>query len=74
MAKARKGQKAYLGLDWLISIILAIIPFTNIILGVVTRVQRGKIVAAIFNVLVFPLFYIIDLLTIILNKDLTIFA
>lgn len=73
MAKT-KNQRAYLGLDWIISILLAIFPPTNVVLGVVTRVQRGKIVAAIFNLLLAPFFYIVDLLTIIFSKDLTLFA
>ena len=70
---AKKG-KAYLGLDWLVSVILAIIPVTNIVLGVVTRFQRGKLIPAIFNILLAPLFYIVDLVTIIFSKDLTFFA
>lgn len=71
---AKKGQKAYLGLDWIPSVILAIIPVTNIVLGMITRFQRGKILATIFNLILSPLFYIIDLITIIFSKDLTFFA
>ncbi len=71
---AKKGQKAYLGLDWIPSVILAIIPVTNIVLGMITRFQRGKILATIFNLILAPLFYIIDLITIIFSKDLTFFA
>lgn len=69
-----KRQKAYLGLGWIVSIILAIIPVTNIVLGIVIRVQRGKIIPAIFNFILAPLFYIVDLVTIIISKDLTFFA
>lgn len=67
---AKKGQKAYLGLDWIVSLILAIIPFTNVILGIVTRVQRGNILMAILNVVLAPIFYIVDLVSIIINQDL----
>ena len=67
-------QRAYLGLDWIISIILAIIPITNIILGIVTRVQRENWLGVILNIVLFPVFYIIDLVTIILSKDLTVLA
>lgn len=68
-----KAQKAYLGLGWIPSIILAVLP-TNVLLGVITRIQRGKILAGIFNIILAPLFYIIDLVTIIFSKDLTFFA
>ncbi len=67
-------QKAYFGLSWIISLILAIIPFTNIILGIVTRAMRGEILGLILNIILAPIFYIIDLVTIILFKDLTILA
>lgn len=72
MAKAKR-QKAYFGLSWIISIILAILP-TNVLLGIIVRVQRGKIIPAILNLVLAPLFYIVDLVTIILYKDLTFFA
>ncbi|MDR0975759.1 MAG: hypothetical protein LBM01_02250 [Christensenellaceae bacterium] len=62
--------KAYLGLDWIVSLILAIIPITNIILGIVTRVQRESILLAILNFFLCPLFYILDLVSIIVNKDI----
>lgn len=69
-----KRQKAYFGLSWIVSVILALIPFTNIILGIVIRVQRKKVIPAIFNLFLAPFFFIIDLITIIINKDLTFFA
>ena len=74
MASRKSSQKAYLGLDWIISLILAIIPVTNIIGGIATRVMRQNWVGLILNILLFPIFYIIDLVTIIVNKDLTIMA
>ncbi len=74
MAKSSLSGKAYLGLDWIISVILAIIPFTNVILGIVTRVARGNILGAVLNFFLSPFFYIIDLITIIINKDLTVLA
>ena len=67
---AKMAKKAYLGAGWIVSIILAIIPFTNIILGIVERIMRGKILWAILNFFLCPLFYIIDLISIIVNKDL----
>ena len=67
-------QKAYLGLDWIISLILAIIPITNFVLGIVTRVQRQNWLGLILNIIFAPIFWIIDLVTIILSKDLTVLA
>lgn len=67
-------QRAYLGLDWVISLILAIIPFTNIVCGIIVRIQRENWLGVILNIVLFPLFYIIDLVTIILSKDLTVLA
>ena len=69
-----KKQRAYFGLDWIISLILAIIPFTNIVFGVIIRFTRGNLLGAILNIVIFPLFYILDIVTIILNKDITILA
>lgn len=74
MASRKSSQKAYFGLDWIISLILAIIPFTNVVFGIVTRAMRSNWVGLILNIILFPLFYIIDLVTIIVNKDLTILA
>jgi hypothetical protein len=71
---AKSSAKAYLGLDWIVSLILAIIPFTNVVLGVITRVQRNNLLMAILNIVLAPIFYIIDLVSIILNKDLVYFA
>ena len=73
MASRKSSQKAYFGLDWIISLILAILP-TNIICGIITRIMRQNWLGLILNIVLAPLFYIIDLVTIILNKDLTILA
>ena len=67
-------QKAYLGLGWIVSLILAIFPVTNIVLGIVTRIQRGKILGAILNIILAPIFYVVDLITIIVTRDLRFFA
>ena len=64
------AKKAYLGLDWIVSLILAIFPLTNIILGIVTRVQRDNILMAVLNFILCPIFYLVDLISIIVNKDL----
>jgi hypothetical protein len=66
--------RAYLGLPWLISVILAIIPFTNVILGIITRLMRGNIIGVILNIILCPIFYIIDLITVIFSKDVTVLS
>ena len=43
--------KDYLGLSRVVSIILAIIPVTAWILGIVTRFSEGKIVAGILRII-----------------------
>lgn len=67
-------QKAYLGLGWVVSLILAIIPITSVVLGVVTRIQRGNILGVVLNILLCPIFYIIDLVTMIISRDVTFLA
>lgn len=69
-----KKQQAYFGLDRIISLILAIIPFTNVIFGIITRIMRENYLGALLNLIIAPLFYIIDLVTIIMKKDLTVLA
>ena len=73
MASRKSSQKAYFGLDWIISLILAILP-TNMICGIITRAMRGNWLGLILNIILFPVFYFIDLVTIIVSKDLTILA
>ena len=50
MAKKAKG-KDYFGLSRIVSIILAIIPVTAWILGFLTRLKEGKILAAIIRLI-----------------------
>ena len=60
--------KGYFNLGWLISLILAIIPITNIIFGILTRLDKGKIILAVLNFFLFFIFYWVDLIGMILNK------
>lgn len=69
-----KSQKAYFGLGFLVSLILAIFPLTSVICGIITRVQRGHIISAICNLVFSVFFWIVDLVCIILKKDITFFA
>lgn len=65
-----KTSKAYFGMNWIASLIFAIIPITNVIFGIIIRFQKGKILFGILNILLAPIFYIVDLVSIIINKDL----
>ncbi|MBQ4541973.1 MAG: hypothetical protein IJA23_03875 [Clostridia bacterium] len=57
-----KKSSDYFGLGRLVSIILAIIPFTAWILGVVIRFQEGKIVAGIIRIFGGWLIWLLDLI------------
>lgn len=68
MAK-KKSSKDYFGLGYLVSVILAIIPITSLVCGVVTRIQEGKIVAALLRLLLgWNIIWILDIVFMILNK------
>lgn len=61
----------YFGLSYIVSLILAIIPVTSLICGVVTRIQEGKIVAGILRILLgWNIIYICDLVLMIINKKI----
>ena len=61
------GKKDYFGLGRLISIILAIIPFTAWILGMITRFSEGKIVAGIIRIFGGWIIWLIDLILMIVS-------
>ena len=59
-------KKDYFGLGRVLSIILAIIPVTAFILGIVTRFQEKKYVAAILRlVLGWNIIWVLDLILMI---------
>ena len=60
----------YFGLNWIVSLILAIIPFTSWILGIITRISEGKIVAGIIRIFLGWLTWIVDLIMMIVNKSI----
>ncbi len=65
------GKKDYFGLDYIVSVILAIIPITSWICGILTRIQEGKIVAGIIRIFFgFNIIWICDLILMILNKSI----
>ena len=58
----------YFGLSRLVSLILAIIPFTSWICGALTRFQEGKLLAALVRLIFgFNIVYILDLILMVLN-------
>ena len=74
MAKSGKG---YLGINnWLVTIVLAIIPFTSWLLGAITRIMRGHLIAGILQLIppITLFFYVTDIIGAILKKDLWFFA
>ncbi len=65
------SKKDYFGLDWIVSLILAIIPPTSWICGIITRFQEGKYVAAIIRIFFgWNIIWILDLIFMIMNKEI----
>lgn len=63
------GRRDYFGLGYLLSVILAIIPVTSWILGAITRLQEGKIVAFLIRIIFgFNIVWLLDLIFMILEK------
>ncbi len=61
----------YLGLSKAVSIILAIIPITAWVCGIITRIQEGKIIAAIIRIFLGGwIVWILDLIFMITNKSI----
>lgn len=64
-----KKSKDYFGLSWIVSLILAIIPVTSWICGIITRFQDGKFVAGIIRIFFgFNIIWICDIICMVLNK------
>ena len=58
-------QSDYFGLGRILSIILAIIPFTAWLLGLITRFKEGKIVAGVIRIFGGWLIWVVDLVLMI---------
>ena len=72
MAKKRnikkKGGSDYFGLGRLVSLILTIIPVTNMVCRFITRLSEGKIVAAILRVILgWNIIWIGDIISMLLH-------
>lgn len=67
---ARKSSD-YFGLGYLVSVILAIIPFTAWILGALTRFKEGKIIAGLIRLIFgFTIVWVLDLICMIVSKHI----
>jgi hypothetical protein len=65
------NKSDYFGLSYIVSVILAIIPITSWILGILTRLQEGKIVAAVIRIFFgFNIIWICDLVLMLLSKHI----
>ena len=66
---AKKSE--YFGLGYIVSVILAIIPITSWICGIITRFSEGKIVAGIIRIFFgFNIIWICDLVLMIISKHI----
>lgn len=65
-----KSSKDYFGLNRIVSIILAIIPITAWILGLVTRFKEGKIIAGIIRIFFGWIAWIADLVFMIWKGEI----
>ena len=70
---ATKKKNSY-GFGRIVNLILAIIPITNLILGIVKRIQNKSYIGAILNFFLAPLFYIVDLITVIVADEIKLLA
>lgn len=65
------AKSDYLGLPYIVSVILAIIPFTAWILGAITRFLDGKILAGIIRLIGLGfILWIVDLILMIVSKHI----
>lgn len=68
---ARNSKSDYFGLPYIVSLILAIIPFTSWVLGFVTRFRDRNIVAGIFRLIFgFTIVWLLDLVFMIFSKHI----
>ena len=66
---AKRGD--YFDLGYIVSLILAIIPFTSWICGAITRFMDGKIVAGIIRLIGLGfILWVVDLILMIVSKHI----
>jgi len=64
------SKKDYFGLSWIVSLILAIIPVTAWVCGMITRFSEGKWVAGIIRIFGGWLIWVLDLIFMITRKSI----
>lgn len=68
---ASKANKDYFGLSWIVSLILAIIPFTSWVCGFVTRFKEGHWICALIRVFTgFWIVWLLDLIFMIVSHKI----
>lgn len=65
---AKKASEGYFGLGRIVSLILAIIPPTAWVCGVITAFQRGNILGGVVRIFFGLLLWPVDLVTMIIHK------
>lgn len=66
-----KSKKDYFGLDYIVSVILAIFPITSWIFGFVTRFKEKKYVAGVLRVLLgWNIIWILDIIFMALDQKI----
>lgn len=64
-----KGKSDYFGLGYVVSLILCIIPVTNLVCSFITRLLEGKILAAILRVVLgWNIIWIADIISMIFRR------
>lgn len=70
------NKSDYFGLSYLVSLILAIIPITSVICGIVTRFMEGSTVGGIVRLIICitgvgaGILWVVDLVLMILSKHI----
>lgn len=71
---ARKGKGYWFGTDWIVSIILSVIPGLNWWLGVIHRIIKKNFLGAIVYVFFGWILGFLDFVTILLGNEITFLA
>ncbi len=68
---AKRAGKDYFGLPWIVSLILAIIPFTSWLFGAITRFKEGHWVCGLIRIIFgFTIVWLIDLILMIFSHKI----
>jgi hypothetical protein len=68
------AQRAYFGTGYIVSLIFAIFPFTAWVFGVVVCFQRERYLFGVIRIFFGWIIWIIDIISMILHKDLKYLA